>query len=731
MPTFDGANLTITLDPGVTSVDVIADIFSPWKDWMLASPENRKYPQAFRSDGGNPLTALIDQGAYIFLQNQYGWRIKPPEEDITVYLTGNLAVEDATLPAFIPTTGAFTAAILGLQPVTQGVSQTLIERLDYDSYNEGVTYDTTNGDTLANYELAGVAIGGSSQFPLNNWADSVAVMTEQSFDKVYLKSDFVIGATDDVGGIFFYGKGASLNTTLTDVTITAGAVTSRANFYEVRIAGYQGGEGLYHQCAINGIDNAHCVYDQCALLDGTALGYTIRQSTGPGNTHSTYLRECFSDEGQAIIDRNNARMSMFFDRFHGNIKFINMNHADVGPVRIHMNGGEIEIDSSCTTGTIYVTGDYTIINNTGGTEVRSGILQTINNVRASVESIHLTHPALGHTIWVDHEAGSDTASGDSERTAVQSFAAALALADAGDAIQVVPPQTYGFVHREDILINKNNIHIRGAGRALVYKPQTNGEAVLQVGDVTGLNGYECSFRAMLLDGDRGAGTASSVNVIKMYGKFTLMSGMWAKQSEGSLCKIYGGDYHRFDTCEFEKSDLHIIETEDLDLPSGSPREIEFRGLNNFYIAGGDIIHLGADLGELGSTTRIINILGGNLHTATGFAVYADADVDKLLIGNDVMIHGCNGGHGFPQTNILTVEYHDDREEAIDRMYEHAVDGTYTFEEVMRLIASALAGKVSGAGTGTETFRDLSDTKNRIVSTVDQDGNRTAVTLDGT
>jgi hypothetical protein len=50
---------------------------------------------------------------------------------------------------------------------------------------------------------------------------------------------------------------------------------------------------------------------------------------------------------------------------------------------------------------------------------------------------------------------------------------------------------------------------------------------------------------------------------------------------------------------------------------------------------------------------------------------------------------------------------------------------------MRLMASVLVGKVSGAGTGTETFRDMGDTKNRVISSVDENGNRTAVTKDGT
>ena len=51
-------------------------------------------------------------------------------------------------------------------------------------------------------------------------------------------------------------------------------------------------------------------------------------------------------------------------------------------------------------------------------------------------------------------------------------------------------------------------------------------------------------------------------------------------------------------------------------------------------------------------------------------------------------------------------------------------------QLQALFASALLGKVSGAGTGTEVFRDLGDTKDRITSTVDANGNRTSVVLDG-
>lgn len=124
MPTFNGETLVITLDSAVTSIDW-EEIYSDWKDWVISLPANRKYPEAFRSTGGDPLNAVLDAGAYFFLQNQYGWRIRPPEEHITILATGNLAPEDPDIGMFLPTTGAYTTQILGLQPITQGITSTI------------------------------------------------------------------------------------------------------------------------------------------------------------------------------------------------------------------------------------------------------------------------------------------------------------------------------------------------------------------------------------------------------------------------------------------------------------------------------------------------------------------------------------------------------------------------------------------------------------------------------
>lgn len=57
-----------------------------------------------------------------------------------------------------------------------------------------------------------------------------------------------------------------------------------------------------------------------------------------------------------------------------------------------------------------------------------------------------------------------------------------------------------------------------------------------------------------------------------------------------------------------------------------------------------------------------------------------------------------------------------------------VENTITTDQALRLILAAVAGKASGANTTTMRFRDTGDSKDRIVATVDEFGNRSSVTL---
>lgn len=60
----------------------------------------------------------------------------------------------------------------------------------------------------------------------------------------------------------------------------------------------------------------------------------------------------------------------------------------------------------------------------------------------------------------------------------------------------------------------------------------------------------------------------------------------------------------------------------------------------------------------------------------------------------------------------------------------AIETGLTLRQALRLAAAALAGKISGADTSTVTIRNaVADDADRIIATVDADGNRTAITTD--
>lgn len=69
--------------------------------------------------------------------------------------------------------------------------------------------------------------------------------------------------------------------------------------------------------------------------------------------------------------------------------------------------------------------------------------------------------------------------------------------------------------------------------------------------------------------------------------------------------------------------------------------------------------------------------------------------------------------------------------AVDAVHDDVYEGTLTLRQIVRIVLAAVAGKSSGFPTGPAVYRDAADLKARITATVDADGNRSAVTVDGT
>jgi tetrahydromethanopterin S-methyltransferase subunit F len=119
--------------------------------------------------------------------------------------------------------------------------------------------------------------------------------------------------------------------------------------------------------------------------------------------------------------------------------------------------------------------------------------------------------------------------------------------------------------------------------------------------------------------------------------------------------------------------------------------------------------------ESGGNIASIKTVVDNIHDTDLPAVKADTAAILLDTGTDGVVVNASG---------LAAD-------AVDEILDEVVEGTITLRQAIRLCLSALAGKSTGGGSATLTFRDIADSKARITATVDVNGNRTAIVRDGT
>ena len=113
---------------------------------------------------------------------------------------------------------------------------------------------------------------------------------------------------------------------------------------------------------------------------------------------------------------------------------------------------------------------------------------------------------------------------------------------------------------------------------------------------------------------------------------------------------------------------------------------------------------------------------GNLITDTGDDPFVGTvgtwdTVIKYVVSGNSLTTAAGGGSGLTASDIWDLT--------------NGVEASLTPREALRLIVAASAGKLAGADGTQISIRDINDTKDRIVATVDEHGNRTAVTTDGT
>lgn len=385
MPTFDGDNLIITLDSGVTDVDVKADLYSEWKEWQLIG-SNIKYPNAFRTIGGDPLTPGINAGAYFFIRNDLGWRIKPPEEDITIYVVGNLAPQDSSLPILIPTTGNFRVLVAGLQPITQSVEAVLTLQQEV-SYDGAVAIDTTAGSAGTSYPI------GTASEPVSNLVDALIIADRYGFTTLRLKGFIQLSRS------FAFWR-----------------IDGMAGFAEIDINGQNISGCKFNDCGIQGSVGTLTVRaaaQRCRV--GTLLNWwgiigqgifetsyiSLQESkVGPlGVVDPTVIADCSANSMTAtplVIDCQDVLTYLDARPVYGHFSLRNFSVA-MSRACFGILSGEVKLEATCTDGEISVFGVGHLEDISEGSVVSKHIVdaETLNIARKLLQNRAVTDASDG------------------------------------------------------------------------------------------------------------------------------------------------------------------------------------------------------------------------------------------------------------------------------------------------------------------------------------------------
>jgi len=184
---WDGPNKIIYINEGVTNIDVKADIYSAFKEWILGNleapdggPPGSAWPEAITAIGGEPLNDTLNVGSTFFLEN--GWRIQPFASKTPYILTvnGNIYTREAGENPFL---------------FAEGVSVNLTRSNIVDQVVATSTLSVGDRTAIANEvwgtSTLGYATGSGVYGGLVKAIDSDLGVVDTKVDKTLTKGEFL------------------------------------------------------------------------------------------------------------------------------------------------------------------------------------------------------------------------------------------------------------------------------------------------------------------------------------------------------------------------------------------------------------------------------------------------------------------------------------------------------------------------------------------------------------
>jgi hypothetical protein len=294
-------------------------------------------------------------------------------------------------------TGASAAEIWNAQLAAYaGTSGSTAEALLQLLYEGKICLDPING-------IAGTAVlTGTRNIPSNNWADAKTLAERFGYVKIEILNSVTFTATDVINDFTFCGTNA------VDVVVTVedGCETQNTSFHDLEIEGLMDGKIDILHCQVGVLDRFKGHAHDSMFLDDITIEPDARTSV---------IIDCTGAKEGGALEVNIGGNGLMVVGWRGTIKLTNK--TGVSPTIIGLDGGYVEIDTTCIAGLIRVAGEGRLgLDESGpGCTVDSADLLVAKDLHGQVDKIDLA-PTIGPAAVEDGSLLDRLANKDSNKT---------------------------------------------------------------------------------------------------------------------------------------------------------------------------------------------------------------------------------------------------------------------------------------------------------------------------
>lgn len=258
-----------------------------------------------------------------------------------------------------------------------------------------------------------------------------------------------------------------------------------------------------------------------------------------------------------------------------------------------------------------------------------------DNLKYQIEALRSTHQGFGNVFFVEPDIGNDLQAGTSPTTPVATIAKALQLcvSGRGDVIYLLASSEGVVEFNESLVIEKEDIHIRGPGRLAHIHP-ISGPAIT-------VNADNFSIIGSIIHAPTGSTTTDCIVINKNFTRLQNLYLYGTNIGTGCGIKIRGGGHHDIKEIEIEQCGGNGICIHDDGLPDGAPETVRIENCK-IYDCLDNGIDIQGDPGDpLGTSTRIICVQSTHLTDNTGWGININEYAYKVNLTAD-NIYGRNG-----------------------------------------------------------------------------------------